>query len=230
MGRGEGGRLRRGIISYSNIFIPSFAFDGVRAKVYGSDGDEFIRTWAMSLRVIATPDCASTLGMILIVPDCSVYTARVCTYVHAFIRPSRIRGRRATSVPDTYTHKHHNPYTLDKSMRHGDSLQSTDASVCVLCICIRGEKKKNTVNIRRAMRREEERSMRCGSSLDPWNNADRPSDLYEYWWIFLEPRPDRSFLSAGTIVFPSVCLSTFSSIFFDKRQDISWLFLRCFFF
>lgn len=71
---------------------------------------------------------------------------------------------------------------------------------------------------------EGERSMRCGSSLDPWNNADKPSDLYEYWWIFLEPRLERSFLSAETFVFPSVCLSMFSTIFFNKRQDISWLF------
>lgn len=111
------------------------SFDkSARAKVYGSDEYASVSLW-----IIATPDCASTLGMILIASAAArrAIAHCMCMYVHAFIRPSRIRGRCVTSVPDTYTYKHQNSYTLDKSMRHGDSLQGYRT---LLCVCLRGEK------------------------------------------------------------------------------------------
>jgi len=131
------------VLRYSSLR----SFDkSARAKVYGSDEYASVSLW-----IIATPDCASTLGMILIASAAArrAIAHCMCMYVHAFIRPSRIRGRCVTSVPDTYTYKHQNSYTLDKSMRHGDSLQGYRTLLCV------STRRKKSVNAWRATREEE---------------------------------------------------------------------------
>lgn len=119
---------------------------------------------------------------------CTLCNTRIYVYTCTHSYASRI------SVPDTYTYKHQNSYTLDKSTCL-DVYTDTDTSLGVR-ICMRGGEKKIPWMYEGRWGNE----VCAGSFSDPWNNAE--IDLATLWILMnlsrrapSEPHPDCSFLS-----------------------------------
>jgi len=188
-----------------------FMFSGVRVKVHWwRPRRQRVYPFAsVSLRVIATPDCASTFGHDLIV-SAAVYIVCTCTRTHSYAHHAHIDTSvlYARWIPCVHVDRY--AYGLWTYVR----------------VSAYEERKSGEG---RWGKRNEVYAGNSGNSLDPWNNADKPSATYEYWCTFLDGQTTPLSLVSirEPIIFPSLVLNwTFIIVCRDFSMDIrpwDWL-------